>query len=369
MQFGSLFIPYLISGIISMVIIIIVCITLIHSYIKSKNSTTIFYIFFFMMLGVWAFTTTFFPSMDTIDSALLLQIIGIISIYFGFYSLFIFLELINYDKINVVRAVLFASVIIIFLIVIIIAPPLLIQYDYLPNFGYANKTVFLITVLQGILLIGIGIEFFLTALRLKKIAETPAQKQQALWFMAGPAIGIFGGALAPIFRLIINFPGLLLLFASIGMALSGLAFIKDPNVAFFLPFRVYNLMVINTVGINIFHQKFSGSKEVNEVLVSGMITGISSFMEEALGVKSQLRAIIFGDRYVLLDLREKFGAFIDSESASKTLKIALEKFADYFESKFSEYLNKSSKNVNVYKSAIAGVEKYFGFLPGSWKSH
>ena len=134
-------------------------------------------------------------------------------------------------------------------------------------------------------------------------------------------------------------------------------------------FRVYNLMVINKAGINIYAKNFGGSEELNEVLISGMITGITAFMEEALGVKSQLKAIIFGDRYVLLDLREKFGVFIDSETASKTLKIALEKFADYFDSEFSEYLNKSSKNVNVYKSAIAGVEKYFGFLPGAWKSH
>ncbi|MFX0134818.1 MAG: hypothetical protein ACFFDN_14345 [Candidatus Hodarchaeota archaeon] len=369
MPFGSSYISYLISGIISIVIIIIVCITLIHSYIKSKNSSTIFYIFFFVMLGVWAFGTTFYPIMDTIDSAFLFQITGVIFVYFGFYSLFIFLELINYDKINVVRAVLFASVIIIFLVLIAVASSLLIKYEYLLNFGFTNKPSYLASILQGILLIGIGIEYVYTAYRLKKIAETPAQKQQAIWFMAGPAIGIFGVALIPIFRLIIDFPGFLLLFSSIGMALSGMAFIKDPNVAFFLPFRVYNLMVIDTAGINIFHQKFGGYKDVNEVLVSGMITGITSFMEEALGVKSQLRAIIFGDRYVLLDLREKFGVFIDSETASKTLKIALEKFADYFESEFSEHLNKSTKNINVYKSAINGVEKYFGFLPGAWKSH
>ena len=70
--------------------------------------------------------------------------------------------------------------------------------------------------------------------------------------MAGVVTGVFGNIIASIIRLIINFPALMLLVGAAGMFLAGMAFVKDPDVAFVLPFEVQNLMVINYSGISLY---------------------------------------------------------------------------------------------------------------------
>lgn len=112
---------------------------------------------------------------------------------------------------------------------------------------------------------------------------------------------------------------------------------------------------------------FDPSKGVNELLISGMISAISSFMCEALGIKSQLKEINTGDHYILLDLRDKIGVFIVTNTSSRTLKIALEKFTNFFETEFAKYLEKKVVDLDDFKTAASAVEKYFGFLPGAWK--
>ena len=186
--------------------------------------------------------------------------------------------------------------------------------------------------------------------------------------MIGVVIGVFGNIFVSIIRWIINIPALMLLVAAIGMVLVGSAYVREPDVAFVLPFEVENLMVINSSGINLFTKIFDPSKKLEEGLISGMISGIRAFMEEAFGIKSQMKEIIFGDHHILLDLREKMGAFIVSNTSSGTLKIALNKFTDFFESEFSDYLD-GSVEMSVFDTADKVVEKYFGFLPGAWKTN
>ena len=99
------YIPYLITGIFAMTIIAIVSIIVIHSYIKSKNHTILFYIGFFLLLEFWAIGTTFYPIMGSVEAATVLGMYAITASYIGFYFLLIFLELINFDRISVSRAV------------------------------------------------------------------------------------------------------------------------------------------------------------------------------------------------------------------------------------------------------------------------
>ncbi|MHA1380762.1 MAG: hypothetical protein ACTSRG_20540 [Candidatus Helarchaeota archaeon] len=362
------YIPYLITGIFCMIIIGIMCVIIINSYFKSKNKPIFFYIICFVLLELWAVLTTFYPIMGSPSEAALLVKIAITSSYVGFYSLLIFLELINFDKISAIRTVFFAIILNTFITIEIILPEV-VTTDYNLGFGYLPRRNVLLLILQAIILLGIGIEYILTGYRLKNVSDTSAQRLQANMIMIGPAIGIFGVVFLQFIRMIYNYPGWLLLFVSVGMVVSGIGFIKDPSVALFLPFKVYNLMVINSAGINIFSQNFDPNKEVDDILVSSMISAITNFMEEALGVQSQLKAIIFGDRYVLLDLRKNFGVFIEAKSSSTILKVALEKFTDYFESEFSEYLIQPAKEINVFKTAINGIKDHFGFLPGIWKSN
>ncbi len=367
MSNGNLYPLYLITGIFAITIIAIMCMIVLHCFIKSKNRHIIFYIVFFALLDFWAISTTFYPIMGSASEATTLGLLAVTASYIAFYSLFIFIELINFDKISVLRALFFGCTLNSFILLMIVAPTSMVEFIYNPNIGYLPRPSPILTILQAIILLGIGLEYILTGYRLTKVSETPAQKLQANMIMIGPAIGVLGVVFLPIIRsLIFDYPGYLLLFVSIGMVVAGIGFVKDPNVALFLPFKVYNLMVINSAGTNIFSQNFDATKEVDDVLVSSMISAITNFMEEALGA-SQLKAIIFGDRYVLLDLRKTFGVFIEAKTSSQILKVALGKFADYFESEFSKYLDETTRDVTIFKSALKGVKDHFGFLPGAWK--
>ena len=70
------------------------------------------------------------------------------------------------------------------------------------------------------------------------------------------------------------------------------------------------------------------------------------------GIKSQMKEIIFGDRHILLDLRENMGAFIVSNTSSGTLKIALNKldksFIFYIILMLSNMIRKTDKKSKFY---------------------
>ncbi|NVM01943.1 MAG: hypothetical protein HWN67_06385 [Candidatus Helarchaeota archaeon] len=367
MPIGSAYIAHLIIGIFATILLSIVFFILIYSYIKSKNTSTLYFASFFALNVFWAFGSTFYPILEA-TYAYALAVAAISSCYLGFYAIFLFLELINYDNVDKKRAVFFACAVSGTIFLMIINPFFnYLKLEEIPNFGYLTRPSTLFSIFQAVILLGIGLEYFITAYRVKKVAVTPAQKDQATLFMAGVSIGVFGNILVSIIRWIINFPALMLLTVVVSMILVGMAYIREPEVAFVLPFEVESLMVINASGINLFTKIFDPSKKLEEGLISGMISGIRAFMEEAFGIKSQMKEIIFGDHHILLDLREKMGAFIVSNTSSGTLKIALNKFTDFFESEFSEYLE-GSVEMSVFKPADKAVEKYFGFLPGAWKS-
>ncbi len=367
MTFSISYLIYIITGIISTSLIMFIGIFLIvKSYSKTKNTTTLLFSSSFLMLGFWSFGSTLFPILPE-NYAVLLIDVSVISCYIALYALFLSLELINYDKVSLYRAVTFACVISVTSVFIIYDPSYL-QVEYLIDFGgYSSRPSTLFSILQLIIVVGISTEFMITAFRIRKVAETPAQKQQANTFIIGAIVGLYGMIPASIIRWIINFPALMLLVASIGIVILGFAFQKDSNVAFVLPFRVQNLIVITAGGVNLFSRSSHSSENISEDLISGAISAISLLMQEALGTISNLEEVRFGDRYILLEVRENFVVFIIAYSTSTTLKIALKKFASYFDNKFKNTLN-SVVDLKFYEQAEEGVVKYFGFLPGAWKS-
>ncbi|NHI91411.1 MAG: hypothetical protein EAX96_02840 [Candidatus Lokiarchaeota archaeon] len=323
--------------------------------------------FFFIFAAFWAFGTTIFPIFPYFYARLILDIAVIVS-YIGFFILFLSLELMNFAKINVIRTVFFSSIISITTVLIIIDPNYLLT-TYLSDFGgYVGRPSILFSVLQLVIVAGISTEYVFTAFRIKKIAETSVQKQQVILFILGISIGLYGMIIASLIRWIINFPALMLLIGAIGMFIMGIGFIRDPDIAFALPFKVQSLTVINTAGANLFTKKFHQSKNISEDLLSGAISGISLLMQELLGVITSLKEVVFGDRIIILDIRKEFGVFIIAQQSSTTLKIALNNFTNHFEQEFSDHLSRSF-DLAVFQDANKYVEKYFGFLPGAWKTN
>jgi hypothetical protein len=277
------------------------------------------------------------------------------------------------------RAIFFATLVSVTIVLMMFNPySSYLRIEYINEFGYLTRPSTLFSILQAIILLGIGFEYIITAYRVKKVAVTPAQKNQAIWFIVGAICGVFGNIIASILRgryrkgcrYGSNYKTRLFLrlVSAVSMVLQGMAFTKDPDVAFVLPFEVQSLMVLNNYGMNLYTRIFDSKLDVDENLTSSMISAITLFMQEALGIKSELEEIIFRSRHILLDIREKIWVFIVANLASKTLKIALKKFTDYFVSKFSKFLEDPVINYENFKPAMKGVEKYFGFLPGDWKT-
>ena len=368
MTFTLSYLIYMITGIISTSVIVSSYIFLIlQTYRKSKNKISLLYSSFFIFAAIWALGTTIFPIFPYFYARLILDVAVILS-YVGFFILFLSLELMNFAKINVIRTVFFSSIISITTVLIIVDPNYLLT-TYLSDFGgYMGRPSLLFTLLQLVTIVGISTEYVLTALRINKIAETPVQKQQVILFILGISIGLYGMIIASIIRWAINFPALMLLIGAIGMSIMGIGFIKDPDIAFALPFKVQSLTVINTAGVNLFTKKFHQSKDISEDLLSGAISGISLLMQELLGVVTSLKEVIFGDRIIILDIRKEFGVFIIAQQSSTTLKIALKNFANHFEEEFSDHLSRSF-DLALFEGANKYVEKYFGFLPGAWKTN
>ncbi|TFF89097.1 MAG: hypothetical protein EU549_01780 [Promethearchaeota archaeon] len=368
MSFGIYYIYYLISGIISIILLSLVCIILIRSYLKSKNTSTLYFIISFILIDFWSIVTTIYPILPY-DYALIVSNTAISLVYLGFYSLFLFLETINFKSINVYRATFFSVLITIAITLV------LTRYggtlEYVPNFGYIQTPGLIMVLIQGMMLAGILILFLYTIIRIRRLAGNPDEQFQANFFTLGVIIMVFGGLFSQPIRILfqnifaVDFRGFLILFISIGAVFTAIAYLKNPDVAFNLPFKVRYLMVLSRAGICFYSIAFEESEEINDVLVSGMISGITGFMVEALGIKTQLKEIVFGDKHIILDLREKIGVFIISDSSSKMLKKALRTFTDYFESNFSEHLD--SNNIDHFSPAEEGVKKYFKFLMGKWK--
>lgn len=58
---GSDFTLHLITGLAAIIIITTVFITLIYSYVKSKNTSTLLFASFFAITDFWALGSTFYP--------------------------------------------------------------------------------------------------------------------------------------------------------------------------------------------------------------------------------------------------------------------------------------------------------------------
>ncbi|MDD1777961.1 MAG: hypothetical protein LUQ65_07300 [Candidatus Helarchaeota archaeon] len=359
------YVVYLISGIFALMIILIAGVILVRSFFKSKNRVLLYFIAFFLLGVAWIIGSTLYPILE-LNLSEVIFVLAVSSVYIGFFSLFLFLELISSDKINLLRTVFFASLVCISIFEVIISMGKGVLLEYIPNFGYYATSDIIALLLQAILLLGIIIEFIVVSYKVLKVANTKAEKYQAMYLMIGAIICIMGAMITPVLRFFIDFRGFLLLFASIGAAFSGIGLSKNPDVVFVLPFKVQNLLVINASGICLFSEKFYETSGIDDVLVSGMISAITSFMNETFGAKSQLREIIFGDMHVLLDLRKKIGVILVSDASSQVLKDALSKFTDYFESTFSEV--PEPIDVTKFSSAAEGVRKFFKFLPGPWKT-
>lgn len=160
--------------------------------------------------------------------------------------------------------------------------------------------------------------------------------------------------------------GLLVLFSSIGMlTIVSAVFIKNPKLAFILPFKVIRLSVINSnSGILLFSHNWTAGKEIkDDDMVSAMFQGIIMILRESLG-KGDIKEINLENAIVIAQKSSTYPVFyiLIATRTSKSLKNSLNSFAKHFEVKFSSILEKPT-DFGKLSAATEIILDVFSYLP------
>ncbi|MFX1511776.1 MAG: hypothetical protein ACFFCQ_04255 [Promethearchaeota archaeon] len=167
-------------------------------------------------------------------------------------------------------------------------------------------------------------------------------------------------------ELTMEIPGVTLATISIGSLFISIAFISQPKLAFVLPFRAMKLTVVEiNSGIPLYTHSWSKKVElIDDTVFSGMISGLSSFINIALG-KGNVREIHLDQAILLL---ERIGQFpvafvLFASKSSPSLRNALNLFAERFTKEFSQHYSAKIVDADKYKTAADLVLSCFPFVP------
>ena len=160
--------------------------------------------------------------------------------------------------------------------------------------------------------------------------------------------------------------GLLVLSSSIGMlTIVSAIFIKNPKLAFLLPFKVIRLSAIDSnSGILLFSHNWTAGKKIKgDDLVSAMFQGITLILRESLG-KGDIQEINLENAIVIAQKSSTYPVFyiLIATRTSKSLKNGLNSFIKHFEIKFSSILDKPV-NSGELSAANEIVLNVFSHLP------
>ncbi|XEO75269.1 hypothetical protein WKT22_00285 [Candidatus Lokiarchaeum ossiferum] len=177
-------------------------------------------------------------------------------------------------------------------------------------------------------------------------------------------------------------PGIYMLPFGIGVLIMTIAMIKEPKLAFILPFKVFQLNVIKEKnGIPIFsynwasknkfesisEQTIKTPKTMNEAdqqtLLSSLIIGIDQVFQSIL-LTGEISEIHLADRVILLyrDHKHPLVFMLEATQASKSLKNALIQFTKDFQNQFSEFYEEM-EHIPRFEPASQYVQKNFSFIP------
>ena len=144
-----------------------------------------------------------------------------------------------------------------------------------------------------------------------------------------------------------------------------IGFIREPRLAYILPFKAERLLVLETIGgIPLYsHTWDTGSNLIDEDLFSGMIQGVSVIVRESIN-KGDVQEIKIAEAILLMKRDENHPVIcvLVANKASKFLRDALDGFAKQFFKMFSKGFNNPTL-VSQFYGASKLVEQFFPFVP------
>lgn len=242
----------------------------------------------------------------------------------------------------------------------IIFNPIIIPADvHLLNF-HAQVSSFLILLITS----GLLLAYYL--FKIYRVAPFKLKKYTFLSFIGGILFGIVTPILVIINFILDQDSGLSILLGSIGMlTIVTTVFIKNPKLAFILPFKVMRLSVVNSgSGTLLFSHNWKSGKEIkDDDIVSMMFQGIITILKESLG-KGDLQELNLENAVVIAQKSIQFPIvyILIATSTSKSLRNGLNSFIKHFELKFFNMIE-NAIDLSVFSSASKIVLQSFSFLP------
>lgn len=233
----------------------------------------------------------------------------------------------------------------------------------------ATHSLSIISILLGLIY---GVFGFITFWKIMKEAPSNLKKTATLLFLGffiySPLVVIIGICIIIIPELL-NY-GIVFIVQSVGTLIISYVFYKNPRVAYILPFKAYQLIVLNTEsGTPLFTHSWENNSQtedtenISSILISGLINSIGLILDSNLH-QGSLEEIKFQNGYLLIQkpLDDPIACLITTSKASLVLRMGLQKFTEAFLSKYSIHFANSSE-ISLFNSASELVEKYLGFVP------
>ncbi|MHA1146595.1 MAG: hypothetical protein ACTSRW_17800 [Candidatus Helarchaeota archaeon] len=210
--------------------------------------------------------------------------------------------------------------------------------------GFYSLSFAILGVFMGILLV------YYTA---KVLMNAPkSMKKIATYSFTG---AILAGIVMPIFSatgVIHVLIGADFLLLTGGAFIMSISFIKEPRLAYILPFKAHRLMVLHTgASIPIFiHTWDKEFRTTDGQLFSGMVQGVSMLLEE-----SAILILEHSQVYPII-------CVLIATKASRILRTALDGFAEKFFSRYSDKFKKPNYT-SQFSDATTLIDEFFPFIP------
>jgi len=160
----------------------------------------------------------------------------------------------------------------------------------------------------------------------------------------------------------------------LGMLIFALIYIIFPDFIYRLPVNAYFILIFTKIGLNIHIGRVhdpnidtetdeeKAKRIISETLLSSLITAISSLLEESLGSKKNLKAIIAEDRSFILDNGEYATCAILCDRSTHFLEKSLKNLRKSVEAHYQDKLTKSAILMEDFQDVGELIRKSFPFL-------
>ncbi|MHA1675490.1 MAG: hypothetical protein ACTSYI_17905 [Promethearchaeota archaeon] len=160
-------------------------------------------------------------------------------------------------------------------------------------------------------------------------------------------------------------PGIANVSIALGVTIGTYALIKQPQIAFILPFKAYRILVVDTdVGMPIYSHEFSSSAEkFKEGVFSGFVKALGTLFDFTLD-KGKVREIHLDEAVLILhssDSKPLVSILIANKSSPSLMKAFQAFSTNLYHEKFQNYTY--SPELGNFSFIVDYVTKYFSFIP------